>query len=376
MSSLSAAPRGTRSSCLRRSDKLSSCCPHSASCSWTSAPSLQEYFTSDRSPSLFGVCEAYMYVHGCTRVNSPASISQRAKRPMRTSPFTVHFCVSQLGLQLWFINREEFPFGPASITRSWGGKRALQSNKADGRRLLSSKQESRCQCGYLGEGEHVEVGHVIFVGAFDSLLTLLGVYYLSNVLGHEVTLGETANVHFNSVLCIACTPLFWISWCGSGQHLGQRPPSWGPGWSWGPNRGRRSSPRLSLHTVAWRSTGSHSCRLQDIPDGKNKTGWESDAVTHHITSLVKEKKKNEQTQHSVRPVGDTHTAACGLGIGSEGRKDARPSVCSCIAGSLTSQLRAPALCPPACWTERRTRTEYEKHCELLGQNSSFQLTWD
>ncbi|TNN66846.1 hypothetical protein EYF80_022915 [Liparis tanakae] len=50
--------------------------------------------------------------------NSPASMSKRAKSPMRTSPFTVHFWVSQFGLQLWFMKRDEFPFGPASITRS------------------------------------------------------------------------------------------------------------------------------------------------------------------------------------------------------------------------------------------------------------------
>lgn len=59
---------------------------------------------------------------------------------------------------------------------------------------------SRCPWGYLGEGEHVEVGHVILVGAFDSLLALLRVYDLSNVLGHKVALGDMANMQFNSVL--------------------------------------------------------------------------------------------------------------------------------------------------------------------------------
>lgn len=53
------------------------------------------------------------------QINSPASMSQRAKIPIRTSPFTVHFWVSQFGLQLWLINRDEFPFGPASMTRSY-----------------------------------------------------------------------------------------------------------------------------------------------------------------------------------------------------------------------------------------------------------------
>lgn len=119
MSSPSAAPRGIQSSCLTHSDKLFSCCPHSAGCSWTSALCLQEHFTSNGSSSLLRVHETYLEARNSIYVNSPASISQRAKSPMRTSPFTVHFCVSQFGLQLWFINRDEFPFGPASITRSY-----------------------------------------------------------------------------------------------------------------------------------------------------------------------------------------------------------------------------------------------------------------
>lgn len=36
----------------------------------------------------------------------PAGMSHTAKRPTRVSPFTVHLRVSQLGWQLWFINRE------------------------------------------------------------------------------------------------------------------------------------------------------------------------------------------------------------------------------------------------------------------------------
>ena len=38
-----------------------------------------------------------------------------ANKPMRKSPFTVHFCVSQFGSQLLFMNRDKLPFGPASI---------------------------------------------------------------------------------------------------------------------------------------------------------------------------------------------------------------------------------------------------------------------
>ena len=52
---------------------------------------------------------------GQNKYGSPALMSSTAKSPTRTSPFTFHFCVSQLGWQLWFINRLRFPFGPASI---------------------------------------------------------------------------------------------------------------------------------------------------------------------------------------------------------------------------------------------------------------------
>lgn len=37
---------------------------------------------------------------------APAGMSHTANRPTRVSPFTVHLSVSQLGWQLWFINRE------------------------------------------------------------------------------------------------------------------------------------------------------------------------------------------------------------------------------------------------------------------------------
>lgn len=85
----------------------------------------------------------YLEARNSIYVNSPASISQRAKSPMRTSPFTVHFCVSQFGLQLWFINRDEFPFGPASITRSYEVKTHVKTpelKKARWRSFLSSEQ--------------------------------------------------------------------------------------------------------------------------------------------------------------------------------------------------------------------------------------------
>jgi len=44
--------------------------------------------------------------------------------------------------------------------------------------------------GYLGEREHVEVRDVVFVGALDALLALLGVDHLAHVLRHKVTLEE------------------------------------------------------------------------------------------------------------------------------------------------------------------------------------------
>lgn len=131
MSSPLAAPRGIRSSCLTHSYKMFSCCPHSGGCSWMSALCLQEYSTLNKSFSLVGMHEMYKDTRRRSSRNSnsssiylhsPASMSQSAKSPMRTSPFTVHFCVSQFGLQLWFIKRAEFPLGPASITRSCEGR--------------------------------------------------------------------------------------------------------------------------------------------------------------------------------------------------------------------------------------------------------------
>jgi len=41
-----------------------------------------------------------------------------ANNPTLVSPFTVHFWVSQLGSHEWFMKREKFPFGPASMMRS------------------------------------------------------------------------------------------------------------------------------------------------------------------------------------------------------------------------------------------------------------------
>lgn len=49
----------------------------------------------------------------------PAATSTRANSPTRVSPLTVHFCVSQFGWQQWFMKRASFPFGPASMIRSW-----------------------------------------------------------------------------------------------------------------------------------------------------------------------------------------------------------------------------------------------------------------
>lgn len=43
---------------------------------------------------------------------------------------------------------------------------------------------------HLGECQHVEVGHVVFVSALDPLLALLRVDHLPHVLGHKVALEE------------------------------------------------------------------------------------------------------------------------------------------------------------------------------------------
>lgn len=204
MSSPLAAPRGIRSSCLTHSYKMFSCCPHSGGCSWMSALCLQEHSTLNKSFSLVAVHEMYKDTRRSSsrhssssssiNVHSPASMSQSAKSPMRTSPFTVHFCVSQFGLQLWFINRAEFPLGPASITRSCEGrtKAKIHENLGIAHWGSLARVSLWCHSCYLGKGKHVEVGHVIFMSTFDSLLALLWVYHLSHILGHKVTL-ETNN---------------------------------------------------------------------------------------------------------------------------------------------------------------------------------------
>ena len=53
--------------------------------------------------------------------DGPWGMSWMANSPTRVSPFTVHFCVSQLGWQQWFMKRAWFPLGPASMIRSYGG---------------------------------------------------------------------------------------------------------------------------------------------------------------------------------------------------------------------------------------------------------------
>ena len=50
----------------------------------------------------------------------PALMWRSAKRATRTSPLTVHFCVSQLGRQEWFMKRLLLPFGPASMILEGG----------------------------------------------------------------------------------------------------------------------------------------------------------------------------------------------------------------------------------------------------------------
>lgn len=49
---------------------------------------------------------------------SPLGTSSKAKRPTLVSPLTVHFWVSQLGWQQWFMKRAWLPLGPASMIRS------------------------------------------------------------------------------------------------------------------------------------------------------------------------------------------------------------------------------------------------------------------
>jgi len=73
-------------------------------------------------------------------------------------------------------------------TFGWRGKKA-------NRRRPSSPAS------YLGEREHVEVVHVVLVGAFDPLLALLRVDHLSHVLGHKVALEErTSDAPFQNDL--------------------------------------------------------------------------------------------------------------------------------------------------------------------------------
>lgn len=122
-------------------------------------------------------------------------------------------------------------------------------------------------------------------------------------------------------------------------------PSGGPGWSWGPNHGRLSLPLLSLHTAAWRNTGSHSCPLQDTPEN-NKTEVQR---WHLRPGLLLKKWARQITIH--RPAGDTRTAACDWDTGSWGCTDDHLTVCSCIVGFLTSQLHASAPSPLVCWTD-------------------------
>lgn len=43
----------------------------------------------------------------------------------------------------------------------------------------------------LCESEHVEIGHMVFMSFFDSLLTLLCVNHLPNILSHKVPLFES-----------------------------------------------------------------------------------------------------------------------------------------------------------------------------------------
>ena len=44
-------------------------------------------------------------------------MSSTAKSPIRISPKTVHFWVSQLGWNEWFMNLDKLPLGPASMIR-------------------------------------------------------------------------------------------------------------------------------------------------------------------------------------------------------------------------------------------------------------------
>lgn len=186
-------------------------------------------------------------------MDSPVSMSQRAKSPMCTSPFTVHFCVSQFGLQLWFINRDRFPFCPASMTRSCGAKSSTDRLKETGRGF-SPLSGDLVLPNYLREGEHVEVGHVVFMGAFDSLLALFCVDHLTHILRHKLPLKDT-NTHIscsfrhhkcNFLQGVLHNPPPHTGYLSTAQFF---QPSLGAGLPWGPNRGRLSWSLLSLHTV-------------------------------------------------------------------------------------------------------------------------------
>lgn len=137
-----------------------------------------------------------------------------------------------------------------------------QENWAD----ISSSTGDLMLLNYFRESEHVEVGHVVFMGPFDSLLALFCIYHLTHIFGDKLTLKDT-NTHFIYVVsntmnatfcklyCITPPPHqgYWATAHFFQQwhiiHSCQYTPSWWADLPWGPNRGRLSWPLLSLHTV-------------------------------------------------------------------------------------------------------------------------------
>lgn len=80
------------------------------------------------------------------------------------------------------------------MTRSYaskGERQLAEENMAD----ISSLNSDMTLSKYLCESEHVEVGHVVFMGPFDSLLALFCIYHLTYIFCHKLTLKDTST-HF------------------------------------------------------------------------------------------------------------------------------------------------------------------------------------
>ena len=72
-----AAPRGTPSSFLSRSDRTTSCCPHSAGCSWRSALFLQEHQRQDSQQM-----DHQDHIHTLSKLNNPILQEKTNRKPL------------------------------------------------------------------------------------------------------------------------------------------------------------------------------------------------------------------------------------------------------------------------------------------------------